>query len=170
MNVLQEMTGNATFDSMPGHTRLWIYKVGRALNQSEIEMIRTKGAAFVSTWAAHGQAMQALVDVSHGRLVIIAADEQVANATGCSIDSSVAFVKGLEKELETTLTDRMLLIYESKDGHVDSCTLQQLAGLAKEGIVTEDTIIFDDLVTTKADFDVRFKIPLKDSWAAKFLS
>lgn len=153
---------------MPAHARTWVYKTARDLSQAEQKLVREQGALFTSTWAAHGAALDACVDVLHGRFVVVAVDEAQAIASGCSIDKSVGFIKQLEYALNLMLTDRMVVVFE-RDGGITSCRLEELPQLLKEGLITGDTIVFDDLVTTVGELDERFRVPLRASWMQRFL-
>jgi hypothetical protein len=154
---------------MPGHARLWIYKTTRALSKAETDLVFNKGSQFIRSWEAHGKQMFGAVDVLQGRFVILAADETITSASGCSIDSSVAFVKELERDLNMTLTDRMLVIY-AKDSEIHSCRLDRLKPLLDAGEITLDTLVFDDLVGTKEELDARFQVRLGDSWMIRFVN
>jgi hypothetical protein len=154
--------------TMPAHARLWVYKAARDLSSAEQKLIRERGAAFTSGWAAHGAPLDACVDVLHNRFVAIAVDEEQAQASGCSIDKSVGFVKQLEHDLNLMLTDRMVVVFEA-DGKVQSTRLQELPDLIKAGAITADTIVFDDLVSTVGELNQRFRVPLRSSWMERFL-
>ncbi|MCB9193692.1 MAG: ABC transporter ATPase [Flavobacteriales bacterium] len=153
---------------MPAHARVWIYKSPRDLGQAEQKLIRERGNEFTAGWAAHGASLDACVEVLHDRFVVIAADEEQALASGCSIDKSVGFIKQLEMDLNLTLTDRMVMVYE-KDGRAVSCRLQELPGLVREGTISPATLVYDDLVTTVGELDQRFLVPLHDSWMSRFM-
>ena len=157
-----------SLNEMPAHARLWIYKSPRALGQAEQRLIQERGAEFTQGWSAHGAYLDAAVEVLMDRFVVIAVDEQQALASGCSIDKSVGFIKGLEHDLRLMLTDRMIAIYETPQG-VASCRLQDLPQLVKEGQVTGDTVVFDDLVSTVGELRERFRVPLRASWMERFL-
>lgn len=157
-----------TVDSMPDHARVWVYKTARDLGQAEQRMIRERGSAFTATWAAHGSPLDACVDVLYDRFVVVAVDEVQAEASGCSIDKSVGFIKQLEHDLNLMLTDRMVVVYE-RGVDVVSCRLQELPELLKEGVITADTIVFDDLVSTIGELQERFRVPLRNSWMQRFL-
>lgn len=153
---------------MPAHARIWVYKAPRDLGQAEQKLIRERGAVFTAEWAAHGQPLDACVDVLHDRFVIIAVDEEQAQASGCSIDKSVGFVKQLEYDLNLMLTDRMFIVYE-QDGKVLSCRLQELPEMLAKGLIAADTTVFDDLVTTVGELHERFRVPLRASWMERYL-
>ena len=153
---------------MPDHARAWVYKAVRDLSAAEQKVVRERGAAFTSSWAAHGAPLDAAVDVLHDRFVVVAVDEVQALASGCSIDKSVGFIKQLELDLNLMLTDRMIVIYESED-KLQSCRVQSLPELLQEGVITADTIVFDDLVPTVGELRSRFRVPLRQSWLERYL-
>lgn len=153
---------------MPGHARLWIYKSAVPLTAEQQGLIRARGEAFAETWAAHGAPLLASVDVLNDHFVMVAVDEEQARASGCSIDSSVRFIQRLERELGLSLTDRMVVLYE-KAGIIRSCRVPQVEGALKSGELDADTIVFDDLVSTVHDLRARFRVPLRESWMARFL-
>ncbi len=153
---------------LPDHARTWVYKAPRTLGQAEQKLIRERGAEFTSTWAAHGEPLDACVDVIHDRFVVVAVDERQALASGCSIDKSVGFIKQLEYDLNLMLTDRMVVVFE-QDDKIVSCRLQELPDLLKEGIVTGDTMVYDDLVPTIGDLRERLRMPLRETWLSRYL-
>ncbi|HPF90198.1 MAG TPA: hypothetical protein PLL57_06040 [Flavobacteriales bacterium] len=153
---------------LPDHARVWVYKTARDLSQAEQNLVRDRGAAFTGTWAAHGDPLDAAVDVLHNRFVVVAVDEEQALASGCSIDKSVGFIKSLEHDLNLMLTDRMVLVYEGPNG-ITSCRLQALPELLKEGSITADTVVYDDLVPTLGDLRTRFAMPLRATWLERYL-
>lgn len=153
---------------MPVHARVWVYKTPRDLGQAEQKLVRERGAAFTTGWAAHGAPLDACVDVLHDRFVVIAVDEQQAAASGCSIDKSVGFIKDLEHDLNLMLTDRMFVVYEH-EGRLRSVRLQELPVLLKEGSITPDTIVFDDLVSTVGELRERFRVALRTTWMERYL-
>ncbi len=157
-----------TIAEMPVHARIWVYKTPRLLGQAEQKLVRERGADFAAGWAAHGAPLDACVDVLHDRFVVIAVDEEQAHASGCSIDKSVGFIKQLEYDLNLMLTDRMIVIFD-QDEKIVSCRLQELPDLIKEGIITGDTMIYDDLVGTIGDLRDRFHVPLRESWLQRYL-
>ncbi|MCC6542278.1 MAG: hypothetical protein IT225_08670 [Flavobacteriales bacterium] len=154
---------------LPDHARIWVYKAARDLSHAEQNLVRDRGQVFTSTWAAHGSPLDATVEVLHDRFVVVAVDEDQALASGCSIDKSISFIHSLEHDLNLMLTDRMVVVFEAADG-VTSCRLQDLPALLKEGRVTPDTLVYDDLVPTLGDLRTRFAMPLHATWLQRYLA
>ncbi len=154
--------------TMPPHARVWVYKSASAFTPEQCALILERGAKFTADWAAHGAALDACVDVLHDHFVVVSVDEQQAMASGCSIDKSVRFVQDLEHALGTSLTDRMVVLYE-KDGAVQACRVPEVQGMLQRGELAAETIVFDDLVGLKGDLDARFRSPLRQTWMARWL-
>jgi hypothetical protein len=165
---MSTMARTRLLSAMPAHARVWVYKSAAALTAEQQDMILERGARFTADWAAHGAALDACVDVLHDHFVVVSVDEQQAMASGCSIDKSVRFVQELERELGASLTDRMVVLYE-KEGAVRTCRVPEVESLIKQGELSTDTVVFDDLVGTKSDMDRRFRVPLKESWMGRWL-
>ena len=157
------------YNELPPHTRVWIYQSSRELSEKEAAEIKEKAAAFADQWTAHGQAMRAAVELLHDRFVVVFADESQAMASGCSIDASVRFIKQLEQEYNITLLDRMHVAYK-KDGKLRTAHMNDFRDMLAKGEASEDTIVFNNLVATKSDFDKGWEVPVKESWHKQLVS
>ena len=155
-------------NDLPDYARVWVYKTARDLSHAEQRLVLERGAAFTNSWAAHGSPLDAVVEVLHNRFVVLAVDEEQALASGCSIDKSVGFIKQLEHDLNLMLTARMIVVFEGADG-LASCRLQDLPALLKEGRLTADTMVYDDLVPTMGELRGRFCMPLRETWLVRYL-
>jgi len=151
------------FETFPATSRVWIYQSKTAFSEANVTKIRGHIAAFTQQWASHNRALQAAGDVLYGRFIVLMVDESMAGASGCSIDSSVHFIKEIEQVYKVDLFDRMIFTYE-KDNTVQAADREQFSALYASGEINDDTIVFDNLVNTKADFDQVWKVRLGDSW------
>jgi hypothetical protein len=152
--------------AMPAHARVWVYKTARAFTGKERDLIDARGAEFVRTWSAHGKPLDAWAGSLSDHFLVIAVDQEQAAASGCGIDKSVRFVQELERELALSLTDRLVVVYE-QDDVIRTTRFTDVAALLESGVLTDDTPVFDDLVTTKGELDARFRVPLGRSWLAR---
>jgi hypothetical protein len=164
----QTTNNTVSYADLPLNTRVWVYQSNRELTEAEsIEML-AKTQAFVVGWTAHDNQLKAFADVRYNRFLLLMVDEGVANASGCSIDKSVKLVKELEQQLGINLMDRMNFAYKQGD-KVLSCNAQVFTALAKIGAITEDTIVFNNLVANKKELENNWEIPLKNSWYQQFV-
>lgn len=158
-----------TYSELPPDTRAWIYQSSRELTEDEAAEIREKANAFADKWTAHGKAMRASIEIFYNRFIAVFADESQAMASGCSIDSSVRFIQQLEKEYSISLLERMNVAYK-KGSEVHAVHLNRFRELLQQGEVNENTVVFNNLVNTKADFEKSWEVPLKDSWHKQLVS
>ncbi|MEO8069205.1 MAG: hypothetical protein ABI599_16015 [Flavobacteriales bacterium] len=157
-----------SLETMAPNARVWVYKSAIPFTSEQRKMIVDRGRDFTTSWAAHGAALDACVEVLQDHFVVIAVDEQQAMASGCSIDKSVHFVQALERALGMQLTDRMVVLYE-KDGAIRTCRVPEVEGLLKSGELDARTTVFNDMVGNCGDLKARFRIPLGASWMSRFL-
>ena len=62
-------------------------------------------------------------------IIVFVVDQTSASASGCSVDSSVRFVKELGKELEVDFFNRMNVVIEDKDGKLSLYPYRKLSEL-----------------------------------------
>jgi hypothetical protein len=154
--------------NMPLNARVWVYQSNKELTDAEVSLVKEEGLKFISDWSAHGADLKASFDVLYNRFIVIAVDERQAMASGCSIDKSVNFMKQLEKKLNLNLFDRMQVAYREGD-KIIATSLNNFETLAASGKINENTIVFNNLVTTKSDFDTQWETPVKNSWQSRVL-
>ena len=147
-------------------SKIWIYQSNRELNETETEKVQALLNQFASSWTAHNQQLKAAAQVIYNRFIVLLVDESEAGASGCSIDKSVHFMKALEQEFNIDLFDRFNTAYLKGD-QILSAGREEFERLLKEGIVTNETVVFNNLVANYQDFKTKWQVPLKDSWHAR---
>jgi hypothetical protein len=150
-------------NEMPDNSRVWIYQSDRKFSDGEVTKIEQLLANFITNWSTHGTALKATGAVLYNRFVIIMADENSVKASGCSIDKSVAFIKQLEKEFNCDFFNRLLISYK-ENGDIKQFNLSQKEALIEQGIISNTTIIFNNLVQNKAELLSSWEQPLSASW------
>lgn len=157
------------FEQLPDSTRLWIYQSNRPLRAEEIEDIRQKLRQFARKWVSHNRALRAWGDVFYERFVVLMVDESQADASGCSIDKSVYFLKDLQATYGIDLFNRMQFSYEDETGQVHTVDRDAFVRAYREGKINDDTLVFDTLIEDKAAFQAAFRKPLRESWHARLV-
>ncbi|MBL4576963.1 MAG: ABC transporter ATPase [Flavobacteriales bacterium] len=158
----------ATYRDLPDHSRVWIYQSNRVFNKDELVEIKQHSNNFLADWNSHGKDLKAAIEIFYDLFVVVLVDEVAAAASGCSIDSSFQFIKKLEETFAISLLDRLTVAHRDDDG-ICLSRIDQFEALIHEGGVNGDTIVFNNLVDTKADFDTMWEVLLKDSWHRKLL-
>lgn len=124
---------------------------------------------FTAEWLAHGHALAAIGEVLHHQFIILSVDEQVAGATGCSIDKSVNLMKEIEQKFNLNLFDRFRIAYRQNE-EVINCSREEFEDMIKSGRVNENTLVFNNLINNRNELQTFWEIPLKDSWHAQVFS
>ena len=97
------------------------------------------------------------------------ADETAMGVSGCSTDSSVRVVKNIEEDYQVNLFDRQALAF-AVDERIQLIPLPLLNYEIDNGIITADTLYFNNTILTKKDLVNNWIIPVKQSWLAKRFS
>lgn len=165
--VMNEL--NNLFAELPAASRVWIYQSNRAFTADEAAQVQRDIAAFVSGWTAHKLKVSAGGALLYNRFVVLAADEREVGVSGCSIDSSVHFIKELAAKFGVDFFDRFNVAYQV-GGEVRSADRAGFEALVAEGTITADTIVYNNLIETLADLHTKWQVPFKDSWHSRVFS
>jgi hypothetical protein len=155
------------FDELPGHSRVWIYQSNRKFSDEEIAEIEALTKEFIENWFAHGTSLAASFVTKYNRFIIIAVNQDVQQATGCSIDASVQFIQNLEAKYQVDLLDKMNVTFKVGE-HIAHKTLIDFKKMAKEKAVTANTIVFNNLVNTLEEWQDFWEVPANESWHNRF--
>lgn len=156
------------FNELPDSSRVWIYQANRSFTETELEEITSRLEQFITAWTAHGANLKASFEIRYKRFIIIALDQELNAATGCSIDASVNFIQKLEKDYNVDLLDKMNVSYKQGE-YVAYKSLIDFRKMAKEKAVSPNTIVFNNLVNNKAEYLNDWEVPASDSWHNRFL-
>ncbi len=157
------------FESLPDSSRVWIYQANRSFTEQELKEVSEKLDHFIEKWTAHGADLKASYEIKYNRFIIIALDQDLHAASGCSIDASVNFIQRLEKEYEVDLLDKMNVSYKQGE-FVAYKSLSDFRKMAKEKAVSPKTIVFNNLVNNKAEYLSDWEVPASESWHKRFMN
>lgn len=150
-------------------SKVWIYQSDRLFTMSEIFTLEPYLENFADQWTSHGAAVKGFATVLYGQFVVIMADESQTTVGGCSTDSSVHVIKEIEKMTGAKMFNRTLLAFWVKD-KVQTVPMAQVAYALANGLLKEDTLYFNNLVSTKQEMEENWLQPIAKSWlASKFL-
>lgn len=155
------------FENLPDESRIWIYQSNRKFSDDEMAVIESDVKAFVESWAAHGTGLEASYQLRYNRFIILAVNQEVQSATGCSIDSSVQFIQELEKKYNVDLLDKMNVTFKLGE-HIAHKPLVEFKKMAKEKAVSANTIVFNNLVNTVGEWHEYWEVPAHESWHSRF--
>jgi len=156
------------FDSLPEESRVWIYQSNRPFTDDELSEVEPRLHSFLEQWTAHGQNLQAGYKIVYKRFIVIALNQSLNSATGCSIDASVRFIQQLEQDYNLDLMDKMNVTYKNGQ-YIAHKSLLDFKKMAKNKSVSKNTIVFNNLVTNIAEFRENWEVPAEESWHGRFI-
>ena len=155
------------FESLPDDSKIWIYQSNRKFSDIEIQEIEPELKIFLDNWTAHGQYLEASFVTRYNRFIIIAVNQEVQAATGCSIDASVQLIQIFEQKYNVDLLDKMNVTFKMGE-HVAFKPLIEFKKLAKEKAVSGNTIVFNNLLNTLGEWKDFWEVPASESWHNRF--
>ncbi len=155
------------FDNLPEDSRIWIYPSNRKLSEEEVIDLETKLTQFLTQWTAHGSSLEAGFEIKYNRFVVIGLNQENASASGCSIDASVNFIQQLEKEYGIDLLDKMNVTFYTGQ-FLTHKPLAEFKAMAKAKSISKNTVVFNNLINTKAEYLENWEVPAEESWHSRF--
>ena len=149
--------------------RVWIYASLKKLDETTEHSIRIDIGSFLSNWKAHDVPLSATFEILFHHIIVLKADEDRAVASGCSIDKQVHFMKELGNKYNLDFFNRTLVAFQ-KDQEFFIYPSSKTKLLLENGILNENSLVFNLAVSTDAEFDSEFQTPLINTWLSKYLS
>ena len=156
------------YKNLPNNSRIWIYQSDREFTTKEVQFITEKTTKFINQWTRHGEDLKGSFTIKYNQFLVLAVDENFNNVSGCSIDASVHFIQQLEKEFHVDLMDKMNITFKDNES-INLVKLSEFQKFAKENKITQETIVFNNMVHTKQDFETNWEVPADKSWHKRFL-
>jgi len=155
------------FKNLPDESRVWVYQSNRAFTNEEMLLIEAQLKSFVASWTHHGDALNAASLIKFNQFIVLGIDEKTTGASGCSIDASIFFIKQIETQFKVQLLDRMQTAFILEE-EIQVVNLAEFTALVKLNTINEETLVFNNLVATKSEFDNLWKVPAKKSWHKRY--
>lgn len=156
------------FITLPETSRVWIYQCNRSFSAKELVEVQKELNAFITDWTAHGSDLKAGYEIRYNRFIVLALDQSQTSASGCSIDASVHFIQHLEKKYSVELLDKMNVSYKQGE-FIAYKPLVDFKKMARQKAVSLNTIVFNNLVTNKGEYQEHWEVPASESWHSRFM-
>mgnify|MGYP007065958044 FL=1 len=142
---------------MPGQARIWVYQASRRLQAQELEQIKQSLSQSCQTWEAHGAPLQASFEIKYNQLIIVAVNEGMNSASGCSIDASTRWFKSFGEDLTIDFFNRDMAVVRDEQLHL--ITMGQLKTAVQTGELKPTDQIITPLLQTVQQY--------RDTWLSK---
>ena len=152
------------FNTLPLNSRIWIYQSNRAFLEKELLSIKESLKTFITNWQRHGSGLKASYKIIYNQFIVIAVADMVS---GCSIDASVHTLQKIEQQFNVNLTDKMQTAFKNGD-NINTVSLSEFKKYVGLNKITEDTIVFNNMVDTVVGLQNNWEVPAKNSWHKKY--
>ena len=161
--------GLIDFEQLPDAARLWIFGSSKPVDSGKISFVRKSVREFIEQWLSHKREVTAGWDLKYNRFFLIGVDESGTGMSGCSIDSMVHNFRTIEKELETEIVNSHgFIFYKDAGDRVWCVSRQEFKDLAKQSIVNEETIVFNNTIQSVSELrQGKWEVSTKESWLGK---
>jgi len=157
------------FNDLPESSRVWVYQADRTFTNAERTTIEEKLQIFVEQWKRHGDDLKASFLIKYNQFIVLAVDENFNDVSGCSIDASVHIIQQLQQDLNVDLLNKMNITFKDGD-NINTVSMAEFKTYAKLDKITPDTLVFNNMIASKAQLNDAWEVKAGNSWHAKFLN
>ncbi len=157
-----------SFNELSDKSRIWVYQSDVPFTKAQTETIALSMEKFLDQWAAHGKDLKSSYSIHHQQFLIVGVDED-DQASGCSIDSSVHFIRSLEDVLGIRLLERNKIPFVIGND-ITLIDVKQITSMVEKGIIRRDTRIFNNAITTKAELETTWIQAAEDTWIRRYFN
>ena len=156
------------YNLMPNDSRVWIYQSNREFKAEELGVLNNKIQDFIDSWKRHGDDLKASYVIKYNQFIVLLVDKCYNDVSGCSIDASVNLIQQLENHFEIDLTNKLNISFKD-NANINIVSLSDFQNYAKQDKITSNTVVFNNLVTTKKEFENNWEVTADKSWHKRFL-
>jgi hypothetical protein len=156
------------YNLIPETAKVWIYPSNRKFYDTEIAGIHQEITSFLESWKVDDESFQVSYKLVYNRFIVFFTDNANTPLLNSDIDTLVGLVLQFQQNYTVELLDKMNVCFKQGE-YVQYKDLKDFKKLIKNRAVTGKTIVFDNLVTSKEEFENYWEVPISDSWYGRFL-
>ena len=157
------------FDKISSHSPIWVFQSNKTLGSLLVKKIEVDIINFLNNWTSHNLEIKSSYKILHSLFLIISVESNFSNPSGCSIDKLINFVKKINQRYNIDFLNRLNISYRH-GSVVKVVDMTQFKKLILDGIINLDTIIFNNMVNTKAELNENWEIKASKSWHKKYFN
>lgn len=146
------------YKSLLETSKIYIYPSGRKFYTDEFPVINKKVEKYLKEFSM----IESFFEIKYQRFIIII----ISDKTPLSInqnDDLIAFIQSLEKEFKLSLLDKVNVCFKQGE-YVQLKEIPDFKKLIKNRGVSKKTIVFDNLINTKEEYESYWEMPAESSW------
>jgi len=156
------------FEQLPDQSRVWVYQANRPLLADEMEQISSFLTYEMNAWAAHGAPLNASFEIRFGQVVIVAVNEDINEASGCSIDASTRWFKSLGETFQIDFFDRQIAKIQGEQ--ISLIPITSIKDFILSAHLLEEDFIIPPQTSDLSQYRNQWLQPVRESWLKKYLA
>jgi len=157
------------FDKISSHSPIWIFQCNKMLDSSLISQIEFDVKNFLNNWTSHNLEMKSSYKILHDLFLVISVENNFSNPSGCSIDKLINFVKNINQIYNIDFLNRLNVSFRHEN-KIKVVELIEFKNLILNGIIDSDTIVFNNMIHTKAELNENWETKVSESWYKKYFN
>lgn len=155
-------------EQLANNSKVWVFQSDKALTDTELTYLKTQMDEFIPQWAAHGKDLNAAYQWQAPYFLLVGVDESKTLASGCSKDALTHKIQEIGAALKVDFFNRMNVAYEL-NGLVEMSSLADFKAKVQKDEIRQNTLVYNNLIETKAELNQKWRVPLKESWHAQLV-
>ena len=148
------------YNSLSENSTIFIYPASRKLYKNEEPLFQEK----INTFLTNFEEIKAAFEIKYSRFLIIFIDTSLSLNQN---DVLVQFILSLEKEFNISLLDKVNVCFKQGE-YAQLKEIPDFKNLIKNKGVSKKTIVFNNLIHTKTEYENSWETPAEDSWVSHF--
>ena len=153
----------ANYQNLSENSRVFVYPSSRKFYPNEFDSIDAEVKDFVMNWTEFSTSYK----IEYNRFILIFLEEDAVVSTEL-LDKLAAFIFQLEKKLEVILMDKVNVCFKQGQ-YVQYQEMKRFRELIKSKSVSNKTIVFNNFIQTKYDFENEWEVPISESWLSHLI-
>ncbi len=151
------------YQNLSEESKVYLYPSSRKFHPNELEELENKLKDFTSNWTD----FSATYKIEYNRFLLFFLEENAVVTTEL-IDKLSSFIFQLEKDYEVTLLDKVNVCFK-QGKFVQYQEMKKFRELIKKKSVSKKTIVFNNFIQTKYDFENNWEMSITDSWLSHLI-
>ncbi len=148
--------------SLSNTSKVFIYPSNRKFYKNEFPVIYNKVEEILN----HLNGIDSFFEIKYDRFIVIIISDQ----TPLSLEQNdflVNFIQSLEKEFKINLLDKVNICFKQGE-YVQLKEIPEFKKLIKNRGVSKKTIVFDNLINNKEEYENYWEIASENSWISHY--
>lgn len=148
------------YNLLPETSKIYIYPSSRKFYKDEFPIINKRVEKYLNEFST----IDSFFGIKYQRFIVIIISDKTPLSID-QIDILISFIQSLEKEFNLSLLDKVNVCFKQGE-YVQLKEISDFKKLIKNRGVSKKTIVFDNLINTKEEYENYWEMPAESSWVS----